>query len=120
MVRFVGTAAPNLAPPARAARRLRNLEEIARLRWCGLSGRLRPTLVAASQKLMQRTQARTPPSPSKGSAEATAHSASERATRHSRVGTGGGGYQPGYDGLPGGGSRLPPSTAENVVRGASE
>ena len=41
-MRFVGTAAPNLAPPARAARRLRNLEENTRLRWCGLSGRLRP------------------------------------------------------------------------------
>ena len=60
VVRFVGTAAPNLAPQARAARRLRNLEENARLRWRGLPGRRRPTSLRRPARRVRRGSAPDP------------------------------------------------------------
>ena len=60
VVRFVGTAAPNLAPQARAARRLRNLEENARLRWYSLPGRRRPTSLRRPARRVRRGSAPDP------------------------------------------------------------
>ena len=50
----------HLAPQARAARRLRNLEENARLRWYSLPGRRRPTSLRRPARRVRRGSAPDP------------------------------------------------------------